>query len=250
MTELPELPRLPLAAHRWAVYFSPSPESPWARGGARWLGRDVDGARVEALQPIAGWSNERWSRLIAEPRRYGWHATLRAPWRLSEACGPADLLGALHGLAADFPAFELPTLRVRQFGGFVALRPQYPCAPLRALAHACVTRLQRFAAPLQPAELARYEGRDLSPRQDAQLRAWGYPYVFDDFHFHITLTGRIDAIPPAQRTALLEYAAARFEALPQPVMFDALSLFAEPDPGAPLRRVARVPLAGVGRFPP
>ncbi len=247
MAEPLELRALAPAVHRWAVYFAPAEDSPWARAGARWLGRDADGAPVEPPRPPVGWSPQEWSRLTAAPRRYGWHATLRAPWRLSSPCAAAGLLDALHTLAAGFAPFELPPLLPQRLDGFIALQPQHSCPPLQALERACVTALQPLAAPLRPAELARYGRHGLSARQHAQLRAWGYPYVFEDFRFHMTLTGRIDALSPLQRTALLEHAIASFAVLPQPLMFDALSLFVEPAIDAPLRRVARVPLTGMER---
>lgn len=240
---------LPRAAHRWAIYFSPPADSPWAREGARWLGRDVDGGGIAPPRPAPGWSADAWGALTEEPRRYGWHATLRAPWRLADRYSPVDLLAALRGIADGVTAFELPTLRARRLGGFIALRPLHPCAQLDALARSCVTALQPLAAPLLPAELARYAHRNLTPRQRDQLGLWGYPYVFEDFHFHMTLTGRLDALAPSAQEALLQEAAARFDMLAQPLALDALSLFVEPAPGAPMRRIARVPLAAPGEAP-
>ncbi len=230
--------------YRWAVYFSPAPQSPWARAGARWLGRDVDGGACESTPCIPGWSAEAWSRVTAAPRRYGWHATLRAPWRLAPKFAATDLLRAVESLAAEFAPFELPRLRLGDLGGFLALRPVRPCAALQALAEACVVRLQPMAAPLTVVERGRYATRGLSDRQQALLRDWGYPYVREEFRFHMTLTDRLEGICAREQAELRAAAAARFESLPQPVHFDALSLFAQPQPGAALRRVVRVALHG------
>ena len=246
MAESLALRALAPAVHRWALYFAPAADSPWARAGARWLGRDADGAAVEPPRHFVGCSPEEWSRLTAAPRRCGWHATLRAPMRLSSSYAAAGLLEALRTLAAGFPAFELPALHAQWLDGFIALQPQHSCPPLQALERACVSALQPLAAPLLPAEPARYDSHGLSARQHAPLRAWGYPYVFEDFRFHMTLAGRIDTLSPLQPAAPLEHGAACFGGLPQPLRFDALSLFVEPAVGAPLRRVARVPLTGMG----
>ncbi|MDA8350336.1 MAG: DUF1045 domain-containing protein [Pseudomonadota bacterium] len=237
-----------MGAYRWAVYFSPAPHSPWARAGARWLGRDVDGEACGPPPRIAGWSVPAWSRVTAAPRRYGWHGTLRAPWRLAQQFDPAELLLALKRIAEEFAPFDLPRLHLGELGGFLALQLVQPCAALQALADACVVRLQPMAAPLTAAERDRYAARGLSAGQQALLHEWGYPYVREEFCFHMTLTDRLDGLSSPQRAELRAAAAASFETLPQPLHFDALSLFAEPQPGAALRRVARIALnGGAGR---
>ena len=234
-----------MSAFRWAVYFSPAPHSAWARAGARWLGRDVDGETCGPPPRIAGWSVRAWSRVTAAPRRYGWHGTLRAPWRLAPEFGAADLLIALKRIAEEFTSFDLPRLQLGDLGGFLALQLVQPCAALQALADACVVRLQPMATPLTAAERDRYSAGGLSPRQEALLRDWGYPFVREDFCFHMTLTDRLEGLSSPQRTELRAAAAASFDALPQPLHFDALSLFAQPQPGAALRRVARIVLNSV-----
>jgi hypothetical protein len=237
-------------AYRWAVYFSPAPRSSWARAGARWLGRDVDGEACGRPPHIAGWSVQAWSRVTAAPRRYGWHATLRAPWRLAMQFGAADLLLALKKIAEEFAPFDLPRLHLGDLGGFLALQLVQPCAALQALADACVERLQPMAAPLAAAERDRYAARGLSSGQQALLNDWGYPYVREEFRFHMTLTDRLEGLSAPQRAELRAAAAASFETLPQPLHFDALSLFAEPQSGAALRRVAHIALnGGAGREP-
>lgn len=250
MSEGEERAAAAAGAYRWAVYFSPPPQSPWARAGADWLGRDIDGGGCGPAPRIAGWSAQTWSRVTAAPRLYGWHATLRAPWRLASGCSSAKLLSVLRTLAAEVAPFDLPPLRLGSPDGFLALQPVHACAALQALAEACVVRLQPTAAPLTPTELGRYSARGLSLRQRQYLRAWGYPYVLEEFRFHMTLTERLEALSVAQRAELQAAAAARFDSLPQPLRVEALSLFAQPEPTAPLRRVAHVPLGGGGAAGP
>ncbi len=233
---------VPLTAHRWALYFAPAADSPWARAGACWLGRDADGISIVPLQPPSGWGIAQWSHVLSAPRRYGWHATLRAPWRLAAEYTWSDLSHAVLDLAGEFTAFELPVLRVQPLAGFLALCLTQRCEPLERLAGRCVAALQPFAAPLTSAEIERYRNQGLSERQHVQLCRWGYPYVWDDYRFHMTLTDRLDSLSPEQRAGLLSHAQACFDGLPQPVCFDALSLFVEPEAGAALRRVLRVPL--------
>jgi putative phosphonate metabolism protein len=231
-----------LRPYRYAVYFSPRPDSPWALAGARWLGRSIDGDD-DPSPPPAGWRAVEFAALTAEPARYGWHGTLKAPFRLAAGETEARLFDAVRNLAAGVRAFELPPMAPQRLGDFLALQPQSPCAPLRALADACVTTLQPFAAPLTDAELARHRRAGLSPRQEASLRSWGYPFVRDDFRFHMTLTGKLTVLGADRVAELQEHARRHFAGLPQPLRICALSIFIEPSAGAPFRRAATFDLA-------
>lgn len=228
---------------RFAVYFSPPPGSLWSDAGARWLGRGIDGEGAVAQVVPAGWDAAGFAALTAEPRRYGWHATLKPPFRLAAGVDAPALHAALGEIAAGSAAFALPPLEVATMDGFLALRPVADSAPLQALARRCVTELQRFAAPPTDAEIAQRRRAGLTPEQDAMLLRWGYPYVLDSFRFHLTLTGRLATLPPPRVAALQERARELFTALPQPLRVEALSLFVESRPGAEFVRIARFALA-------
>src|SRR5262249_2220033 len=47
--------------------------------------------------------------------------------------------------------------------------------------------------PLTDADRARRNPARLTPRQRDYLERWGYPYVMEEFRFHMTLTGRLEA---------------------------------------------------------
>ena len=49
----------------------------------------------------------------------------------------------------------------------------------------------QFRAPLSSADMVRRQAGSLSDKQKAYLELWGYPYVFDEFRFHMTLTGAL-----------------------------------------------------------
>jgi putative phosphonate metabolism protein len=219
-------------AHRFAVYFSPPPGSAWWDAGSRWLGRDA--ATGTALEPprFDGLAPETQQRLTADPRRYGWHATLKAPFVLSEGVGLDDLREALRALAASFTAFDMPALRVRRLGGFLALCPEGNKDAINAVASACVTQLAKLAAPLSSDELERRRRKgSLSTQEDALLVRWGYPYVLERYRCHLSLTGHLQGVDETTVQRLEQAAQAWFEALP-PCPFDGLSLFAEPTQGA------------------
>ena len=60
------------------------------------------------------------------------------------------------------------------------------------LAATLVAGMDDFRALPDDAELARRRAAGLSPAQEVLLQKWGYPYVMDEFRFHLTLSGRLD----------------------------------------------------------
>jgi putative phosphonate metabolism protein len=223
---------------RAAIYFAPRRDSALARFGDGWLGRDVEsGARIDPPRPAAI-TPARLAMLTEAPRHYGFHATLKPPFVLAAGSDMAQLQAAAAEFAADRAGFVLPRLRLEAIGKFLALTPVEPVAELAALAADCVRAFDAFRAPPEPAELARRLSAGLTPRQAELLARWGYPYVLDEFRFHLTLTGPIDdaAERDAVRTALAPLVA---PLCAEPVPVDAICLFHQPDRDAPFRLIAR-----------
>ena len=48
-----------------------------------------------------------------------------------------------------------------------------------------------YRAPLSAADRERRIKAKLSPRQIELMDQWGYPYVLDEYRFHMTLTGAL-----------------------------------------------------------
>lgn len=173
-------------AARYAVYYAPQAESALWQLGSQWLGRDAETGKAlpqPAIPEIATFT--------ASPRRYGLHATLKAPIRLADGVTEAEFLDAVSAWAASETPFELPRLAVGSLGDFLALRLATPCPELIAMAGRCVRNLDRFRKAPSDAELARRRVDTLPSREQAYLLAWGYPYVFECYRFHITLTDSI-----------------------------------------------------------
>lgn len=223
--------------HRVALYYAPLLDDPLHRAAATWLGRDA-GAGADLTQPdIAG--IEETTR---EPRLYGFHATLKPPMRLADGCTWDDVLAATSALADRIAPFDLPRLSVQDLFGFLALRETTPCAPLQALADACVQQLDRLRAPPPHDELARRRRANLTAQQDANLMRWGYPYVFDTWFFHMTLTRRLDA---REKRRFMPAAEAYFaDAIATPRRLSDVCLFTQPEPGAPFVIRQRLKLRG------
>ncbi len=168
------------------MYWAPEPSDPLWRAASAWLGRNAETGAAVQQPPVPG-----LAELTADARRYGFHATLKPPFKL--ATPYHDLLEDLHALARRLQPFELPPLELATLGGFLALRETAPCPALHALADACVVELDRHRAPPSEHELARRRAGGLGAAQEAMLTAWGYPYVLSTWFFHMTLTRRLSA---------------------------------------------------------
>jgi len=231
------------ASERYAVYFVPGQDTALWQTGCRWLGRNPDGTAGDAPLPppqaaaAAGMAEADWAAVTAEPRRYGFHATLKPPFHLAEGCDLADLDTALARFAAGRAAFQTATLSVTHLGGFLALCPSAPAVDLEVLAADCLRTFEPFRRPLDRENLSRRRARGLTPRQDALLETWGYPFVLEEFRFHLTLTGRLTDAAAARYRPLLESLFA--EALAAPLAVGGVALFREPAPGAPFETVRR-----------
>jgi putative phosphonate metabolism protein len=222
---------------RVAVYYAPRPDDVLSAAAAAWLGRDpASGATVP--QPDI----DNIAEVTAEPRLYGFHATLKPPMRLASGRTLDDVVAAATALADRIAPFDLPALSVQDVFGFLALRETAPSPPLQALADACVEHLDAFRAPASEAELARRRRGNLTARHDAKLVRWGYPYVFDTWFFHMTLTRRLTAGEKRIFMSAAEAWFARATAMKRRV--GDICLFVQPSPGAPFVIRERLPLRG------
>ena len=200
---------------RYAVYWAPPAGSALARFGAAWLGWDAAAGRPVPQPEVPGLPAPV-ADLTATPRRYGIHATLKAPFRLRAADDQAALATVARDLAARIAPFEAPPLALARIGRFVALVPSMACAPLSALAGRCVEDFHGLAAEPPESELDRRRP-GLNERQAQLLGRWFYPYVFDEFRFHLTLTGALEPGIADQAFEVLCALTAPFRAAPLPI---------------------------------
>jgi hypothetical protein len=157
------------------------------------LGYDCyQGARLETPD-LAGISPSRWEAITKEPRRYGFHATLRAPFRLRRGVDEKLLVRELDAFAGARQAPPPTRLKLGTPGDFIALVPETPSPKINRLAANCVEAFDRFRAPLSAVERERRLAAGLSKRQAKFLERYGYPYVMDEFRFHMTLTGPLSS---------------------------------------------------------
>ena len=228
---------------RLAIYYSPDPESLLGRMGAEWLGRDAAlGAPVTRPDlPVLADLGLPAAQITVSAARYGLHGTLKPPFRLAEGVAGASFLDAVEDLADGLAPVTIGPLRVAALGPFIALVPQVQPPALDAAAAEVVRALDPFRAPPSEAELARRRNAGLSARQEALLAEWGYPYVMEEFRFHVTLT---DALPADAVAPLTQALAGHFApALTEPACLDALVVFGEAEDGL-FHEIRRFPLRG------
>ncbi len=217
---------------RYAIYFAPPPESPLGRFGAAWLGRDAFTGEDIEQDPLPEMTSARFAQVTDSPRRYGFHATLKAPFRLAGAKNVPELFAAVDALAARTPAFEAPPLEIASIQEFTAMVLSAASPAMQALAEACVRDLDDFRAPLTDGERARRRPDRLTERQRGYLETWGYPYVFEEFLFHMTLTERLtDEQEKAEIFDVLEPIGSVFGTAP--LVVDQLCVFGQPSAQAP-----------------
>jgi putative phosphonate metabolism protein len=212
------------AFRRHAVYYTPPPGG-FADFGAGWLGWDVaKGERATRTLEV-----ESAEEITATPRRYGFHATLKPPFRLAEGRTVGELEAALAEVAAAMPPVRNARLHLQHLGPFLALVPATDHAPFSRLCDAMVRELDAFRLPPSEAEIARRRASGLTPAQDAHLLRWGYPYVFEEFRFHMTLTGKLD--PATAERVDTALAAALAEVVPDPFEITEVTLAGEDEDG-------------------
>jgi putative phosphonate metabolism protein len=211
---------------RYAIYYAPAQGSFLDQFGAEMLGYD---AWIGAALPFPREVVEQmpdWRELTQDPRKYGFHATLKAPMSLN---GRKE--SELHAACADFARQPRPIPLiapvVNSISGFIAVIPDGRPEGLEQFAADCVRAFDPFRAPLTPDDRARRNPSRLTPRQVEYLDRWGYPYVMEEFRFHMTLTGRLDE---TRREDVLSMLRERFERLKlTEIAIDRIALFKQAD---------------------
>jgi putative phosphonate metabolism protein len=230
-------------APRYAVYYVPAADSDLYRFGSAILeydcytGKDLPPPDHMGIDPAC------WRKLTDEPRRYGFHATLKAPFRLAPSRTEAEMANAL----SDFASLAQPIARitpdVRILGGFMAIVPREPSPALTALADRCTMAFDGFRAPMSAGERDRRIASGLSESQIRNLDRWGYPYLFDDFRFHMTLTGKV---PVELRDDVLAVLRLSFDRMcgDGPIAVDQLGLVKQDNAQGRFRVLSTVTLKG------
>jgi Protein of unknown function (DUF1045) len=219
---------------RYAIYFTPNSTSLLHKLGSSWLGRDAY-TNEELLRP-----DERLSGYTMDACRYGFHGTLKPPFRMKDSVSFATFEAAVRNIANQHESFPAGLLELQMLDGFLTLAPRGESVALSHLAADCVRQLDDFRTPPGEAELRKRRAAGLTTAQDNLLKQWGYPFVLEEYRFHMTLTARLSE---AEVAWILPLAQSHFAAvLGQPLNIDALTLLVEPDNGEDLVVRDRLPL--------
>ncbi|MBB4395994.1 DUF1045 domain-containing protein [Bradyrhizobium sp. ERR14] len=226
---------------RYAIYFAAGSDSALSRFGAELLGYDAYTGNELAFPADALRVAPDWRDVSADPRKYGFHATLKAPMALVSGRTEAELMAACAAFAGKPRPLPVILPVVDSISGFIAVIPAEPVEALQQLAADCARDFDSFRAALSADDRARRKPEKLSERQRDYLDRWGYPYVMEEFRFHMTLTGRLDA---ERRGPILEMLRTRFAALGiETLAIDRIVLFRQDDASARFHIVDEWPLA-------
>ena len=225
---------------RYAIYYAPESGSALDRFGAHLLGYDVHRGEELPFPDDMALAEPDWRELTHDPRKYGFHATLKAPLSLPTGRSEAELLAACATFAETSRLIPIITPVVNAISDFIAIVPAGPSAELEALAADCVREFDCFRAPLTEEDRARRNPSKLNLRQCDYLDRWGYPYVMEEFRFHMTLTGRL---PTGRREAIVAMLRERFAVLKMTSLaIDCIALFRQDGASARFRIIGRWPL--------
>jgi putative phosphonate metabolism protein len=225
---------------RYAIYYAPAPGSALDRFGAHLLGYDALSGEELRFPDSMEQTVPDWRELTRDPRKYGFHATLKAPMSLADGKSEAELLAACESFAETPRPVPLIKPVVNAIGDFVAVVPAERPAGLDRLAADSVRAFDSFRAPLTPEDRARRRPDLLTPKQREYLDRWGYPYVMEEFRFHLTLTGRLAAERRETMTTILRD---RFAALQMASLaIDSIALFRQDDTDSRFRTIGYWPL--------
>ena len=112
-----------MAYPRYAIYYTPRPGSDFDRFGAELLGCDAaTGEDLPFPDGILQLAPD-WRELTRDPRKYGFHATLKAPLSLAPGKTEADLLAACEAFAKTPRPIPLISPVVGSISGFIAVVP-------------------------------------------------------------------------------------------------------------------------------
>jgi putative phosphonate metabolism protein len=212
---------------RYAIYYAPAPDDRLHEFGSRLLGYDAFGGSELPFPDDLVHGFADWQELTLDPRKYGFHATLKAPFSLASDQTELKLCAACGEFAAMARRIPVIAPIIGSIEGFIAVIPSESCIELVTLARDCVADFDHFRAPLTEADRARRRPSALTDNQRENLERWGYPYVMDEFRFHMTLTGRLSA---PRRDSVLAILRERFAALDLAALaVDRIALFRQDD---------------------
>ena len=201
---------------RYAIYYIP--DLPLFQISSDWLGWNSITGQETLLS-----ADHR--HITDRPRKYGFHATMKPPFSLASHATQGELQEAFHAFCATVSPAIGGTLKISRLGWFLAMTQDVQSNEVTELAESTVSHFDKFRAPLSDNDIEKRRRRRLTPQQDALMLRWGYPYVMQEYKFHMTLTGPLahDTIDDIERRANSMF----HDFLDQPLNINSLALMGE-----------------------
>ena len=179
---------------RYAIYYVPSENSELDLFGKCWLGWDpYKGVETTKSDLSKLPSFKKFSSLVLTPKQYGFHGTIKAPFRLKNEYTYNDLENKVREISKQIHSFYFDQLIIKKLGNFIGLIPTNNLK-INAVSNKFVEELDYLRDELSESEIKKRKPHKLTSNQKQMLFKWGYPYVFDEFKFHLTLTSKLNVV--------------------------------------------------------
>ncbi len=176
---------------RYAIYYAPIENPELDLFGKCWLGWDPYKGEETTKSDLSKLpSFKKFSGLVLTPKQYGFHGTIKAPFRLKNKYTYSDLENKVREISKQIQSFHLDKLVIKKLGNFIALTPSKNLK-VNDVSNKFVEGLDFLRDDLSEDEIKKRHPHKLSFNQKKMLFKWGYPYVFNEFKFHLTLTGKL-----------------------------------------------------------
>ena len=179
---------------RVAIYFLPKKNSSLENFGKNLLGRDINKKKKISLTRRQKYFINRGFTYFDElkdyceqPAKYGFHATLKAPFRLKRNVKTKNFYDVISHIAAQHSRFKIKGLKIVYSKKFTFITSRKEIKSLINLENDLVKHLDTFRAELNKTEIKKRNPDSLTFKQNKYLKEWGYPFVLDQFKFHMTL---------------------------------------------------------------
>ena len=109
---------------RYAIYYAPIENCELDVFGKCWLGWDpYKGEEITKSYPLKLPNLQKFSRFVLTPKQYGFHGTIKAPFRLKDGYTYNDLENKVCEISKQIHSFHLDELIIKKLGNFIALIP-------------------------------------------------------------------------------------------------------------------------------
>ena len=179
---------------RYAIYYAPIENPELDLFGKCWLGWDPYKGEETTKSDLSKLpSFKKFSSLVLTPKQYGFHGTIKAPFKLKNEYTYNDLENKVREISKQIHSFYFDQLIIKKLGNFIGLIPTNNLK-VNAVSNKFVEELDYLRDELSENEIKKRKPHKLTSNQKQMLFKWGYPYVFDEFKFHLTLTSKLNVV--------------------------------------------------------